>query len=228
MKNILRLLALSALVTSTTLSYASHSTESTASTWTGTTMSHEDAKDNGQDENVEHTGSWSTMQDGKGQHHGKQKGHKTGGERHGDRDHMESTGSQDETEGERHGGRDHMESTGSQDETESTDMRKHKGEGHGNHGGMNSGSGSHETQGNGRYKAMFAKKIGTLLDGFTVEKLQTILDRVAALNTKVTADTTMDGTKKANLLAQISALSELIKQKIDEKNNGLDLNTLLQ
>ena len=208
MKNILRLLALSALLTSATLTYASDSTGSTTSTWTGKTMSHEDAKDNGQDENVEHTGSWSTMQDGKGQHHGKQKGHKTGGERH--------------------GGRDHMESTGSQDETESTDMRKHKGEGHGNHGGMNSGSESQETQGNGRYKAMFAKKIGTLLDGFTVEKLQTILDRLATLNTKITADTSMDTKKKANLLAQISALSELIKEKIDEKNNGLDLNTLLQ
>jgi hypothetical protein len=79
-----------------------------------------------------------------------------------------------------------------------------------------------------KFKQMFSDKVGQTLDGFTVEKLQSILVKITNLQTKITANTNLDATKKARLLDQVGALLELVQQKIDDKNNGLDINALLQ
>lgn len=79
-----------------------------------------------------------------------------------------------------------------------------------------------------KYREAFAKKLGDRLMKFPVEKLNTIITKIDAMTEKIEANTDMDETKKEKLLAQLEALRALIQDAIDEKENSIDIESLLE
>jgi hypothetical protein len=77
--------------------------------------------------------------------------------------------------------------------------------------------------GRGKFKEMFAKKLAGKLQDMSLEKLQSVMTKLAAAEEKIRAGSVSEN-KKATLLAQIWALKELVQEQIDQKQPDAQLN----
>jgi DNA repair exonuclease SbcCD ATPase subunit len=68
----------------------------------------------------------------------------------------------------------------------------------------------------GKYKGAFVKRLGDRLDKIPTDKLAKVSEKIDSLYTKIEDNTTMSEDKKATILSQITALQDIIEERLED------------
>ena len=78
-----------------------------------------------------------------------------------------------------------------------------------------------------KYKEAFAKKLEWKIDNLWAEKLKAVIAKIDTVIAKYQANTTLTAEQKEKFVAQLNAVKELLQEKLDELENGINLDELL-
>lgn len=78
-----------------------------------------------------------------------------------------------------------------------------------------------------KYKEQFAKSLESKLAKLSPEKMKAVIVKIDTVIEKNNANTKLTVVQKDKLTAQLSVLKELLQDKIDESENGLNIDELL-
>jgi hypothetical protein len=71
-----------------------------------------------------------------------------------------------------------------------------------------------------KYRQKFASQLTQILPKLSVEKLETILERIVAMVEKIEANENMNEDNKEKMTSQLISLQELIQEEIESRNSS--------
>lgn len=78
-----------------------------------------------------------------------------------------------------------------------------------------------------KYKDAFAKKLEGKLEKLWAEKLKAVITKIDSVIAKYQANENLTAEQKEKFVAQLNAIKELLQEKLDELENGINLDELL-
>ena len=78
-----------------------------------------------------------------------------------------------------------------------------------------------------KYKEQFAKTLETKLTSMSAEKIKAVIAKIEQALSKYTSNETLTQAQKDKFVAQLNALKDIMQDKLDELENGINLDELL-